>query len=182
MRCTHFFRAAAVLMPLSLAVFSPSCSNPSTEPAGSGSATTAPATAPSSSIAETVQGSWAGSAHAVVVWVNHTQIDVRLDIAPDGSVTGTVGDATLVDARLRSGRSEIERSLGWGRDYRIHGNLDGDIIKAEGIHRDGVDIVFDRRDENTLVGGLSSTGTEFGGKESMRLAAQHLTLKRLANK
>ncbi|HSV16718.1 MAG TPA: hypothetical protein VLI90_20805 [Tepidisphaeraceae bacterium] len=41
-----------------------------------------------------------------------------------------------------------------------------------------MDIVFDRCDDNIVVGVLSSNGSEFGGKESMRLAAQKMTLRR----
>jgi hypothetical protein len=169
--------AAAILGSLSLLVVDLSCANPAGEAAATApAATTQPAT--NRSIAIDLQGSWTGSAHAVVQWVQNPKLLVKIDIAADGSVAGMVGDATLVDGRLVAGRSEIERALGWGRDYRIHAKLAGDIIKAEGIRRDSVDIVFDRRDDNTVVGGLSSNGSEFGGKESMRLAAQKMTLRR----
>ena len=117
----------------------------------------------------------------VVQWVQQKQLPVRLDIAADGTVSGNVGDATLVDAKLRSGRGSIERSLGWGRDYRIHGTLQGNLIDAEQIHRDAVDIVFDQQDQTTLTGGLTSSGSEIGAKESMKLTAGGMVLRRAPN-
>jgi hypothetical protein len=142
------------------------------------SAQTAPTTAPvpTTQSAPGLAGRWTGSATIVVNWTRLKQLPVKLDIAEDGSVTGTVGDASLVNGRLRSSRGALQRSLGWGRDYRIHGQLQGDLIAAEKIRRDAVDVVFDQMDELTLVGGLTSSGTEFGGKESMKLAAGNMRL------
>ena len=129
---------------------------------------------------DNLAGQWTGEAKVVVVWATQKQLPVTLDIAGDGAVTGTVGDATLVNARLRSGRGQFERSLGWGREYRIHGQLSGDLIRAEQIHRDAVDIVFDPSD-GALVGGLNSSGSKFGGKESMILSAGGMRLQRIAS-
>jgi hypothetical protein len=141
-------------------------------------AETSPTTAPTTQKAYSLAGPWSGSATIVVNWTNQKQLLVKLKIAEDGSVSGTVGDASLVNAKLSPSRGSLQRSLGWGRDYRIHGQLRGDLVKAEAIRRDAVDIVFDRLDEQTLVGGLTSSGTEFGGKESMKLAAGKMTLIR----
>jgi hypothetical protein len=128
---------------------------------------------------DNLAGQWTGNAKVVVVWANQKQLPVKLDIAGDGAVSGTVGDATLMNARMRSGRGQFERSLGWGREYRIHGQLSGDMIQAEQIHRDAVDIVLDPSD-GALVGGLNSSGSKFGGKESMILSAGDLRLQRIA--
>jgi len=95
-------------------------------------------------------------------------------------VSGTVGDAQLQDATLAAGRGPVQRSLGWSRDYRVHGKLTGDVIGAEQIHRDSVDIVFDRAadDADAVVGGFNTSGTQFGGKDSMILAAGNMRLSR----
>ena len=147
--------------------------------ADSAAATPAPAAvAPASAPASPLAGSWSGSAKPVVNWVQKQDLAVRLEIAADGTVTGTIGDATLVDAKIRPGRGSIQKSLGWGRDFRIHGKLEGDLIKAEHIHRDAIDVVFNQIDDGTLKGGLTSSGSEFGGKSSMKLAAGNMTLQR----
>jgi hypothetical protein len=138
-----------------------------------------PATAPATQETDaSLAGRWNGSAGIVVNWTRQRKLTVQLDIAADGSVSGKVGDASLVNARLRPGRGSVQRSLGWGRDYRIHGQLEGDLIKAESIRRDAVDIVFDQTDPKTLTGGLTSSGSEFGGKDSMKLAAGSMRLTR----
>jgi hypothetical protein len=147
-----------------------------TESTGSAQSTTAPA--PTTQTASSLAGRWTGSANIAVNWTRQKQLPVQLEIAADGSLSGTVGDASLVNAKLSPSRGSLQRSLGWGRDYRIHGQLKGDLIKAETIRRDAVDIVFDQLDENTLVGGLTSSGTDFGGKESMKLAAGNMKLIR----
>src|SRR3954453_6913288 len=121
----HIIGTPAALGALSLFLIPASCTHPGGEPAGP--AATAQATP---TIGEALQGMWTGSARSVVQWVQNPQLAVTLNIAPDGAVTGTVGDATLVDASIFAGRGDLLRSLGWGRDFRIHGRLDGDIIKA----------------------------------------------------
>ena len=125
-------------------------------------------------------GRWTGTSGVVVEWAKQKQLPVVLDIAPDGSVTGSVGDANLVNARLAKGRGAVQRSLGWARDFRVHGKLEGDLIATEGVRRDGVDIVFDRADDGTLVGGLTSSGSKVGGKDEMQLAAGKMVLRREA--
>jgi hypothetical protein len=161
-------RSFALALTILLLAFS-GCSQP---PASSA---TRPAT---SSLAAPLAGHWTGSASVVVQWAQQKQLPIVLDIAPDGAVSGTVGDARLVDAKLASGRGDLGRALNFARDFRIHGRLEGDLIAAEKIRRDAVDIVFDRATDGTLVGGLTSSGSEFGGKTSMKLAAGKMVLKK----
>jgi hypothetical protein len=153
-------------------------------PASAASATPATSAARSDStrpaVAADLTGVWNGQAHIVVQWAQQKQLPVRLEIAADNSVTGTIGDARLVGATLGPGRGPTQRALGWGRDYRIDGKLQGDVIAAEQIHRDAVIIVFDRASDGTLTGGVNSSGSKFGGKESMILTAQKMHLRRVA--
>ena len=139
-----------------------------TAPVAAATGVAADATKPASA---DLAGRWKGEATIVVNWTNQKQLPVCLVIAGDGSVRGTVGDAKLVNARL-NGKAFLQN-----RDYRVHGDLEGNLIDAEQVHRDGVDILFDRTDEG-LSGGLHSTGSEFGGKNSMKLSAFKMVLKR----
>jgi len=137
----------------------------------------APSTATTTQpVASNPAGEWSGNATIVVNWVKQRNLPIAVTIAPDGSVTGTVGDAQLVDARLRAGRGPVLRSLGWARDYRIHGKLQGDILKDEQVQRDEVDIVFDRSGDGKLVGGAASSGSEIGDKGTMKLTAGNMVL------
>ena len=77
-------------------------------------------------------GSWAGDAHIVVSWATEKSLRVRLSIAPDGRVTGTIGDAVLRDGRFEANRTAIGRALGIKTDWIVRGGLDGDVIKSEG--------------------------------------------------
>ena len=55
-------------------------------------------------------GRWFGHAELSVSWTVQRALDVQLDIQPDGSVSGTIGDALLTDAHVYSD-SRVARSL-----------------------------------------------------------------------
>lgn len=140
--------------------------------------TSAPSTRPSSPAIEELAGIWAGTAHSVMQWAPNAPVELKLNIAADLTVTGSVGDAKLVDAKVFNNRGPLERALDISRDFRISGRLEGAILADQQIHRDSVDIVFDITSDGTAVGGLTTSGTEFGGKDSMKLAAGKMTLTR----
>ena len=83
-------------------------------------------------------GTWSGQAHIVVVWCQQKELPVRVEIHPDATVTGTVGDATLLDGRLGSDRGWLLRRLHWAEDYIITGKLQGNLVAAEDIRRERV--------------------------------------------
>ena len=49
-------------------------------------------------------GHWSGNARIIVTWCRQTNLPVALDIRADGSVTGKVGDAVLVNGQLKKNR------------------------------------------------------------------------------
>lgn len=116
-------------------------------------------------------GEWSGNAAIIVAWVKQKSLPLRLNIAADGTVTGSVGDAALRDAKF------ISNALGSTR-FRVHGRLEGNLVDAEEIRRDAVDILFNVADDGSLVGGLHSSGSKFGGSKSMKLSATKMVLKR----
>lgn len=122
-------------------------------------------------------GTWSGDSRICVNWTVQRILPVRLTIAADGSVTGTIGDAALRSGRLQVNRNSLERALHWKTDWIVVGHLDGDVIKAEGIHRAGVKVPLDWVDDH-FQGGVNTSGGMFGGKQSMWLAAQDLRLER----
>jgi hypothetical protein len=124
-------------------------------------------------------GTWEGDAAIVVSWTTQRQLHVRLAVAPDGRVTGEVGDARLVDGRLRRNRGRLGRLLHVKTDYIVRGALTGAVIAAEGVTRDAVSIPFNRAGES-LLGAVHTSGSKVGGKGRMLLTAGRLELRRAA--
>ena len=122
-------------------------------------------------------GHWEGTAHIVVSWCYQTNLPVKVDIHPDGSVSGTVGDAKLTDGHFLRNRGWLFRQLNLATDYIIRAGLEGPMVAAEGITRSKVYIPLNFTD-GIFAGGVNTSGTDFGGKNSMCLAAAHLKLIR----
>lgn len=122
-------------------------------------------------------GAWMGAAHITVDWTQQKELSVRIAIFADGMITGTVGDAALVDACIHTNRSRLESALRLGSDYIIEAGLAGSIIRAEGIQRESVRIPLNWNG-STFVGTISTSGTYEGGKESLKLTASNLVLRR----
>jgi hypothetical protein len=123
-------------------------------------------------------GTWTGEARIAVNWTTERTLRVRVTIQPDGAVTGTIGDATINDGRLEPNRSSLERALHIKTDWIIRGALEGDVIHAEQIHRDGVMVPLNFIG-GRFEGGVNTSGTHFGGKDTMWLAAGGLVLERV---
>jgi hypothetical protein len=128
-------------------------------------------------------GHWGGSARIIVSWCHQKNLPVAVDIHTDGSVTGKVGDATLVGGSFEANRGWLGRKLNLATDYIITGKLDGAIVAAEGIARDKVYIPLNMKDD-AFVGGINTSGSlcVFSSpktmKEKMALTAVGLKLTR----
>ena len=123
--------------------------------------------APLTEVPPDMVGDWQGEAKIIVVWVDQEMLPVALTIHEDGTVDGSVGDATLVEGSIRSNPV--------GSEYIVVADLEGAIVAAEDVTRDGVKIPVDF-DGERFVGGVASTGTKAGGKETMVLTASDLVL------
>ena len=128
-------------------------------------------------VAKPFAGHWEGNARIIVNWCKQRDLPVAVDIHPDGSVTGKVGDATLAHAQFATNRGSLGRALNLYSDYIIRGDLDGAIVAAEGISRPGVFIPLDLA-EGALAGGIHTSGSKVGGREEMILSASNLKLVR----
>jgi hypothetical protein len=135
-------------------------------------------TSAASQIEPAMTGAWTGDARIAVNWTNARTLHVAVTIEADGTAAGTIGDATLRNGRLEPNRTTIGRALHIKTDWIIKGSLDGDVIKAEGIRRDGVMIPMNFVG-GRFEGGVNTSGSHFGGKDSMWLAAQGLVLERV---
>jgi hypothetical protein len=122
-------------------------------------------------------GHWEGNARIIVSWCHQTNLTVAVDIHADGSVTGKIGDATLVAGHFLS-----HRSWPW-RHTMVTGKLDGAIVAAEGITRSYVTMICDFSN-GSFTGQIDTNGSlcvfasEKTMKEKMALTAVGLKLIR----
>jgi hypothetical protein len=122
-------------------------------------------------------GHWEGNARIIVSWCHQKNLPITVDIHADGSVTGKIGDATLVAGHFLS-----HRSWPW-RHTIITGKLDGDIVAAEGIARSYVTMMCDFsngsfKGQIDTSGSLCVFSSEKTMKEKMALTAIGLKLIR----
>jgi len=145
-------RTASVLV-LGLAAFSLSCSKVSAPPG--------------------MAGVWQGKGEITCAWCQQRELDVALTIAPNGAVTGKIGDATLDDARLNK---NVVRPDSLPTKYVIKAKLVGPIVAAHGVTRATIDIGVDLTGE-LLTGAFVTNGDLSGTKETSRLAGRLPGLK-----
>lgn len=120
-------------------------------------------------------GRWFGRAELIAPWAQR-ELGVRLDIQPDGGVSGTIGDAVLVDGRVFPD-NRIARSLGLARALAVEGRLSGSIMRTAGVHRERVHLTLDRVLDR-MVGELQTSGT-YDGPVSTRVITARVTLERV---
>jgi hypothetical protein len=137
----------------------------------------ASATLPAQRPADTVTlGRWVGRAELTVPWTVRRTLELRLDIHPDGGVSGTIGDALLVGAHIYRD-SPVAHSLGLARDFAIEGGLSGALIRSEGVLRErvrlSVDCAVDR-----MTGDLVTSGV-YDGPVSGRVLSARVRLERI---
>jgi hypothetical protein len=122
-------------------------------------------------------GHWEGNARIIVSWCHQTNLTVAVDIHADGSVTGKIGDATLVGGHFLS-----HRTWPWGHTL-VTGKLDGAIVAAEGITRSDVTMICDFSNDSfkgqiDTNGSLCVFSSQKTMKEKMALTAVGLKLTR----
>lgn len=124
-------------------------------------------------------GAWSGRASFSVPFSAAHELAVNVTIAPDGAVSGTVGDAALVSARFGSGRGAMGRALRIGREFVIEGGLSGSLVHGEVVQRARVVISLDFR-SGTFLGELQTSGTHDGAPDTQAIIASGLVLHRSA--
>lgn len=137
----------------------------------------ASATLPAQRLADTATlGRWFGRAELTVPWTVRRTLELRLDIHPDGAVSGTIGDALLVDARIYRD-SRVAHAIGLARHYAIEGRLAGAMIRPEGVLRDHIRLSVDCAGDR-MTGDFSTSGV-YDGPISGRVLSATVTLERV---
>jgi hypothetical protein len=127
-------------------------------------------------------GHWKGMARIGVTFVQRSTLDIDVVIHPDGTVTGSVGDARIASGRFQE-HTWYEKLFG-NKGYVLRVALKGDLIADEKIRRDGAFILLNDCSNGTIRGLVNSTGTEgFPGAGSynrrrMAVVTHDLRLKR----
>lgn len=123
-------------------------------------------------------GEWQGTCRSVVSWYNQ-DIHINLMIKADAKVAGRVGDAVLRQAHLKQKQGIFARFLNKkNNNFRIDAELEGAIVEKENIVRKKI-IILLKLEDNTLLGGFTTSGTTFGGKSSMKMTAYKMKLERV---
>lgn len=128
-----------------------------------------------------MRGSWCGQARINNSWIVARTLDVRLTIASDGSVSGSVGDATLRSAHLRPNRGAVGHALHIKTDWIVEGSLSGFLVAQERIERPGVKMPLNWIPVGTghgFRGGVNSSGSPLGSEKTGVIAASRLLLTR----
>ncbi len=121
-------------------------------------------------------GSWQGQTQIIVTWCKQKQLPIAINIAPDGSVTGTVGDAELKNAVFERKPAFYTKLMKHKKKYWIRGDLVGPIVKHEGIKRKSVTILMTDIEDGKIKGSLATSGTHVGGKKTMVLSTIDMAL------
>ncbi|MBW8035974.1 MAG: M48 family metalloprotease, partial [Planctomycetes bacterium] len=120
-------------------------------------------------------GHWKGQAKIIVSWSKQKHLPIDIIIHSDGNVEGEIGDAELVNGKLVKKSWVYTKVFKHETPYRIKGDLQGEIIQSESIQRDSVAISI-RVEDGKIDGGLATSGTKTGSKESMILSAVDVSL------
>jgi hypothetical protein len=121
-----------------------------------------------------VVGRWSGRADLTSTVTRRRGLDVQLDVRDDGTVVGTIGDATLAHARIYRD-SRFAQSIRLARKFALEGTLVGAVVRDEGVVRDRVHLSLDRVG-STLTGELHTSG-QYTGPASGRILTARVTLQ-----
>jgi hypothetical protein len=125
---------------------------------------------------KTLSGHWKGDGKIIVVWCENTHLSFDLHINEHGKVTGTIGDATIDHGRIRH-NNILLRWLG-NREYVLEAHLLHVLIKEEDIQRESIRLFLDFK-SSFLTGGFHTSGSKFGGKETMVLSGTDIKLSKV---
>ena len=135
------------------------------------------ATAATGTDTNPLTGTWEGRSRIIVSWCEQDSLSFALSVSEDGTVEGRVGDATAAAGRVA--RNNWFLVLLGNPDFIIEAELDGPIIRAENISRESIKLLVDI-DNDRLVGGFHTSGSKFGGSESMIMTGVDIELLRVA--
>jgi len=121
-------------------------------------------------------GRWEGQAKVLNSWGPPGELMVVVTVNGDGSVAGTVGAATLLNARIGPNRSWLGKALGLRSDYIVRGTLREAITPLLGLACPVVTFSADL-EGHTLKGTLAGLDCRSKGKPEGTLQTAPMTLR-----
>jgi len=125
-------------------------------------------------------GRWRGDADVVVDWCERDAVALDLVVDGWGGVTGTIGDATLVDGVLEHNRGAVDEALGLFGPLIVRGEFEGPLVREEDLRREAVTIPFAVVD-GVWRGAVHSSGWHVGPPDRMVFTATFDALRRVAD-
>ena len=122
-------------------------------------------------------GRWTGQVVLTAPTTQQHELSMQLDISDYGVVTGTIGDALLVDAHIYR-ENRLVQVLRLGRQYAVDGRLSGPIIRRESVTREVVHLSLDRM--GTHLTGYLQTNGSYEGESGDRMLTGTVSLERAA--
>ena len=145
-------------------------------------------------------GTWKGEGRIIVAWCKQKQLPFDLQVHPDGTVSGRIGDAHIKQGTMKH-NNFIYRLIG-NKKFVINAELSGNLVEGENIKRYSIRVFLDLekpfmtesfhasankfRDKKNpaildfnkllLIGGFHTSGSKFGDKEKMILSGTGLKL------
>ena len=116
-----------------------------------------------------IAGTWIGSAHILANWTSTTALQVRLNIADDGQVSGSIGDARISSGRVTT-TSNRAKAFDRYSVFTVKLELQGPLLASDGITRGKFDLQLETSHE-MLTGFGASNGNKSwpGASRSSRI-------------
>lgn len=122
-------------------------------------------------------GTWIGLGRVTIPneYLDQREIPFGIYIDENGTVTGTVGDASIH-------KTKLQRTSWWYRlftksEYKTVFNLYGNIVNRESFRRDGGTLVFNGFEDDELICSFTSTGTHVSST-NLALSVVEIRLRR----
>jgi hypothetical protein len=128
-------------------------------------------------VPQALLGTWEGETESFVQrWYTGGNYPVSFYLREDGTVDGTVGDASFHDAPFRRNRGWVGRILNFASDYIVKGDLEG-LVKGE-VQCGKVDLYLNF-DDPGLRGAVECSECGEGGRGEKWITARNVTFARV---
>ena len=126
-------------------------------------------------------GHWKGQAKIIVNWTKQKHLPIDIEIKPDGTVTGQVGDSQFKNAVFKL-RDWLTRKFNPESNWMIKGDLIDPIIKNENIKREYINLLFDDKlnGDGNITGGFHTSGRHIGDKKTMVMSGTAMVLEKIS--
>ncbi len=113
-------------------------------------------------IPSSLVGTWAGTANNTHVTPKNAPMPLTLIVSEDGSVTGTLGTASVKNGAIKRNRGKLGKRLNMKSDFLIYADLEGSLVSEKDIRYKGVFINMNIENGKVVAAGFSTTHSPHG--------------------